>query len=451
MSEQQRTTADLTAQEWHQMMSSGAADIEKTLEGHLSFVQSADESVRAFVSTDANAVTSAALDLVDSRNRGDLAGPLFGVPVGIKDIIDTEDLPTQHGSPIHAGRYAIADATVVRRIRQAGGVVLGKTATTEFATFYPAATRNPHNLDHTPGGSSSGSAAAVAAGFVPVALGTQTNGSVIRPASFCGVYGFKPSYGLIPRTGIFDQSQSLDQVGFFAKNLDDLALVAQLTAGDDGVDPAGRGLAAHRFVDVMGQPPPMTPRFCFVKTPWWDQVSPDAQEAYQAFLDLFEGQIEVLVLPDVVNKAVAWHATVNEAELAAGLSQEWLHHRQALSGPMQKRLQAAHQISAYDYLLAKSRIPHVSDAFAEFFEKYDAILCPAALGEAPKGLESTGNPIMQTVWTFGGLPSVNLPFLTGGSGLPLGVQAVGAFRQDGRLLRSLKWLVSEFETRSQSE
>lgn len=450
MADSNRTTADLTAQEWHQLMASGAADIEKTLEGHLSFVRSADESVQAFVATDDNAVRSAALDLLDSRNRGELPGPLFGVPVGIKDIIDTADLPTQHGSPIHTGRYAIADATVVRRIREAGGVILGKTATTEFATFYPAATRNPHNLDHTPGGSSSGSAAAVAAGFVPVALGTQTNGSVIRPASFCGVYGFKPSYGLIPRTGIFDQSQSLDQVGFFAKNLDDLALVAQLTAGDDGIDPASRGLAAHRFVEVMNQPPAMTPQFCFVKTPWWNQVSLDAQEAYQAFLDLFEGQIEELVLPDVVNKAVEWHSTVNESELAAGLSREWLHHRQALSEPMKKRLEAAHQINAYDYLLAKSRIPHVSDAFAEFFEKYDAILCPSALGEAPAGLQSTGNPIMQTVWTFGGLPSVNLPFLTGETGLPLGVQAVGAYRQDGRLLRSLKWLVNEFETRSQS-
>jgi Asp-tRNA(Asn)/Glu-tRNA(Gln) amidotransferase A subunit family amidase len=450
MPDQQRTTADLTAQEWHQMMSSGAADIERALEGHLSFVQAADESVQAFVSTDAKAVTSAALDLVDARNRGDLPGPLFGVPVGIKDIIDTEDLPTQHGSPIHAGRYAIADATVVRRIRQAGGVILGKTATTEFATFYPAATKNPHNALHTPGGSSSGSAAAVAAGFVPLALGTQTNGSVIRPASFCGVYGFKPSYGLIPRTGIFDQSQSLDQVGFFAKNLTDLALIAQVTSGDDGVDPASRGLAAHRFVDTMNQPLPMVPRFCFVRTPWWDLVSTDAQEAYQAFLDLFEGQIDELVLPDVVTKAVEWHSVVNESELAAGLSREWIHHRALLSEPMQARLEKAHQLSAYDYLLAKSRIPHVSDAFAEFFEKYDAILCPAALGEAPKGLESTGNPIMQTVWTFGGLPCVNLPFLSGGSGLPVGIQAVGAYRQDGRLLRSLKWLVSEFETRSQT-
>jgi len=442
------TTADLSLTDWRERLSGGALDIERTLVEHARFVRKADEHVRAFASLDDAVVLSQAQELLSVKSQGDLPGALFGVPVGVKDIVDTADLPTSYGSPIHEGRYAIADATIVRRIRRANGVLLGKTATTEFATFYPASTRNPHNLEHTPGGSSSGSAAAVAAGMCPVAIGTQTNGSVIRPASFCGVYGFKPSYGLIPRTGIFDQSQSLDQVGFFAKNLADLALIAQVTAGDDGVDPASRGVSAHSFVEVMEQPLALAPRFCFVKTPWWDMVSTEAQEAYQAFLDLFEGQIEELVLPDIVTKAVEWHSVVNESELAAGLSREWIHHRALLSEPMQARLKKAHQLSAHDYLLAKSRIPHVSDAFAEFFEKYDAILCPSALGAAPKGLESTGNPIMQTVWTFGGLPSVNLPFLTTHDGMPLGVQAVGAFRQDGRLLRSLRWLISEFDERS---
>lgn len=442
------TTADLSLADWQERLSTGALDVEKTLQDHLQFVRAADEKVQAFIALDDQAVLSQALDLVNLKNRGESPGALYGVPVGLKDIIDTEDLPTCHGSPIYEGRYAIADATVARRIREAGGVVLGKTATTEFATFHPAKTRNPHNLDHTPGGSSSGSAAAVAAGFVPVAVGTQTNGSVIRPASFCGVYGFKPSYGLVPRTGIFDQSYSLDQVGFFAKNLQDLATIAQVVSGDDGLDPACAGLAPHRFVDLLKQDPPVAPKFCFVKTPWWDQVSAEAQEAYQAFLDLFEGQIDVLALPEVVTKAVSWHSTVNEAELAAGLSREWLHHRDQLSQPMQARLAKAHQIPAVDYLLAKARIPHVSTAFEEFFEKYDAILCPAALGSAPQGLESTGNPIMQTVWTFGGLPCVNLPFLSDEQGLPIGVQAVGAFRQDGRLLRSLRWLVKAFDERS---
>ncbi len=450
MSVQQSTTADLSLTDWRRCFSSGSLDLERTLLDHLAFVRAADESVRSFVALGEQALTDQTHRLLDRKNRGETLGPLFGVPIGIKDIIDTEDFPTCYGSPIYAGRYSIADATVVRRLRDAGAVILGKTATTEFATFYPAETRNPHKLEHTPGGSSSGSAAAVAAGFVPVAVGTQTNGSVIRPASYCGVYAFKPSFGLIPRSGIFDQSASLDQVGFFAKNLPDLAIVAQVVAGDDGLDSATKGLAPHRFQEIMCQDFPSQARFCFVKTSWWDQISPDAQEAYLAFLDLFEGQIEVLELPDIVTKAVEWHSTVNESELSVALSREWLYKRNLLSAPMHARLEKAHQISAYDYLLAKSRIPHVSDAFAEFFERYDAVLSPAALGEAPRGLSNTGNPIMQTVWSFGGLPSVNLPFLKGGQGLPLGVQAVGPHRQDGRLLRSLKQLVTEFDARSQA-
>jgi Asp-tRNA(Asn)/Glu-tRNA(Gln) amidotransferase A subunit family amidase len=368
--------------------------------------------------------------------------------VGLKDIIDTEDFPTCYGSPIYEGRYAIADATIVRRLRRAGAVVLGKTATTEFATFHPAETRNPHNLDHTPGGSSSGSAAAVAAGFVPVSIGTQTNGSVIRPASYCGVYGFKPSFGLIPRTGIFETAPSLDQIGFFGRSLEDISAIAQVVSGDDGHDPATKGRAPHRFYDICRQDFPIAPRFCFVKTPWWELVEPDAREAYDAFIELMGADLDLLVLPDIVTKAVDWHAQIYESELGAALSREWLHHRGSLSEALQNRLAKAQEFTSVAYLHAKSRIGHVTEAFGEFFDQYDAILCPAALGTAPRGLSSTGNPIMQTVWTFGGLPCVNLPFLAGGNQLPLGVQAVGAFGQDGRLLRSLNWLVKEFDQRS---
>ncbi len=442
------TTAELSLSDWHQGMTSGALAVEKVLLDHLQFVQKVDKDIQAFVALDEAVVREQACQLASKKEAGEPLGPLFGVPVGLKDIIETEDLPTANGSPIYEGKFAIADATVTRRLRNSGAVVFGKTATTEFATFHPAKTRNPHNTEHTPGGSSSGSAAAVAAGLVPVALGTQTNGSVIRPASFCGVYGFKPSYGLIPRTGIFEQSDTLDQVGFFARSLVDIASVAQVVSGDDGSDLASRGLASYPFLNLLQQENPVPPRFCFVKTPWWDQVSADAQEAYEAFLDLFEGQIVETSLPDIVTKAVDWHSTVNEAELAATLSREWLHHRHQLSPAMQSRLEKAHKITAYDYLLARSRVPHVRTAFEEFFDRYDAILSPAALGAAPNGLQSTGNPIMQTVWTFGGLPSVSLPFLSTADGLPLGVQAVGAFRQDGRLLRSLQWLVNEFDKRS---
>ncbi|NBT72926.1 MAG: amidase [Betaproteobacteria bacterium] len=443
-------TNELSALDWRRAFAEGKLDLMDTIGAHMQYVEHANESIQAFVSLGGKELNDQLDQLKAWRDSGQELGPLHGVPVGIKDIIDTEDFPTCYGSPIHEGRYAIADATVVRRLRQAGAVIVGKTATTEFATFYPAKTCNPHSPEHTPGGSSSGSAAAVAAGLVPVALGSQTNGSMIRPASFCGVYGFKPSFGLLPRTGVFDQSASLDQLGVFARNLEDLALVSQLIAGDDGSDRATQGVASHRFFDIAMQEPPVQPRFCFVKTPWWSQVDPDAQAAYEAFIELMGETVDLVELPAVVEKVIDWHATVNESELALALTSEYMHHRDGLSQAMQDRLEKANAITAKDYLIAKSRIDNVAVAFEEFFDRYDAILTPAALGTAPKGLASTGNPIMQTVWSFGGLPSVNLPLLRGDNGLPLGVQAVGSFRQDGRLLRSLRWFVQAFDQRSQS-
>lgn len=445
-----KPTSEFLVQDWRSAFASGRLDLRTSLTAHAEFVERADQEVEAFVAM-GQAEHSAQIDrLEEIKQTGQAPGRLFGVPVGLKDILDTEDFPTCYGSPIYDGRYAIADATIVRRIRLNGGFILGKTATTEFATFHPAKTRNPHRLAHTPGGSSSGSAAAVAAGFVPVSVGSQTNGSVVRPASFCGVYGFKPSFGLIPRTGVFETAPSLDQLGFFGRSLEDMAALAQVVAGDDGHDPASKGVAPHRFYDICMEDFPIPPRFCFVKTPWWDQIAPDAREAYEAFLDLMGPSIDHLALPDVVNKAVDWHAQIYEAELAAALSREWQHHRDRLSAGLQTRLEKAQNLKSVDYLYARSRIEHVRGAFSEFFDIYDAILCPAALGTAPEGLSSTGNPIMQTVWTFGGLPCVNLPFLAGNNGLPLGVQAVGAFRQDGRLLRALNWLIKDFDQRRES-
>lgn len=443
-------TADLSLAQWVSLFSEGRADLRQTLSDHLEFVRAADEQVKAFASLDSQALETQVDALESERASGRPLPPLYGLPVAVKDIVDTTDFPTAYGSPIFEGRYSISDATIVRRLRQAGAVILGKAVTTEFATFHPGPTRNPHRLTHTPGGSSSGSAAAVAAGMVPVAIGSQTNASVIRPASFCGVYGFKPSFGLIPRTGVFDQSPSLDQMGLFAKNLEDLARVADVLAGDDGFDEACRGLSRYRFTDVLMQDPPVTPKFCFVKTPWWSQVPADAQEAFEAFLELMDGAVELVGLPDVVQQAVEWHRLVNEAELAAALSRELENHREGLSPALLARLETAQGISAADYLKAKRRMINVSSAFDEYFDRFDAILTPASLGAAPEGIESTGSPIMSTVWSFAGLPSVNLPLLMNEQGLPMGIQAIGPLRQDGRLLRSLRWLVQEFDSRSQS-
>lgn len=445
-----RPLHELTGIEVRDLLVSGRIGIPEFFEQASSFVAKADEQVLAFAHTDARVVTAQADDLQQLKVTGQLPGPLFGVPVGIKDIIDTEDYPTESGSPIHKGRYALADASVVRRLRAAGAVIMGKTVTTEFATFVPGPTRNPHNLEHTPGGSSSGSAAAVAAGMVPVAIGSQTNGSVTRPASYCGVYGFKPSMGLIPRTGVLEQSPSLDQIGVFARSIDDIALVTEVIVGDDGHDAATRGQPPMRLADVANAEPPLPPKFCFVKTPWWDQVEPEAQEAYEAFVAHLEGCVQHAAVPDVVAQALEWHRAINEPELAFCLQREWRHHRSQLSPALQDRVERGMAVPVMDYMLAKDRMSHVAGAFDEYFLDFDAILCPAALGTAPKGLASTGDPIMSTVWSFAGLPTLSLPLMNLSNGLPLGVQMVGRRKGDARLLQAGRWLVAEFLRRNES-
>ncbi len=450
MADHTKNVSELTGLEIREHLLSGQETVEELTAKLGRFADAADQTIKAFAHRDDRVVALQADHLQRRRTAGDLPGPLYGVSVGVKDIIDTIDFPTEYGSPIHAGRYSVSDATVVSRLRAAGAVIFGKTVTTEFATSHPGPTRNPHNVDHTPGGSSSGSAAAVAAGMVPVALGTQTNGSIIRPASFCGVYAFKPSRGLLPRTGVLDQSPSLDEIGVFARNLEDIAKVTEIMSGDDGHDSASARQSPRRLFDVAVSEPPLQPRFCFVKTPWWDDVDPEAREAYEAFVDHLGDCVEYVVLPDIVKKAALWLATINEVELGVCLQHEWNHSRELLSDALRARVEKSMTISGTEYLIAKDRMIHVMGAFDEYFASYDAILCPAALGTAPHGLASTGNPIMQTAWSFAGLPSANLPLLTLSNGLPLGVQAVGSYQNDGRLLRSSRWLVSEFVNRNMS-
>ena len=448
MAEPTKNVSDLTALEVREHLLSGQETVPEFMAKLGRFVDGADQAIHAFAHRDDRVVDLQADNLQRDRAAGHLPGPLYGVPVGVKDIIDTMDFPTEYGSPIHAGRYSVGDATVVSRLRAAGAVIFGKTVTTEFATTHPGPTCNPHNLAHTPGGSSSGSAAAVAAGMVPVALGTQTNGSVIRPASFCGVYALKPSRGLLPRTGVLDQSPSLDEIGVFARNLEDIAKLTEIMSGDDGHDSASARQSPRRLYDVAVSQPPLPPKFCFVKTPWWDDVEPEAREAYEAFVAHMGENVEVVQLPDIVKQVAPWLVTVNEIELGVCLQKEWLHHRELLSEPLRARVEKSMTMPGTNYLIAKDRMFHVMNAFDEYFATYDAILCPAALGTAPHSLASTGNPIMQTVWSFAGLPSVNLPLLTLSNGLPLGVQAVGSYQNDARLLRSSRWLVSEFIKRN---
>jgi len=438
-----RPNASLGASEAARAIREGALTSEELVEACLARVRAAEPRVQAWSFMDEAHALAQARAADEYKRSGRSIGPLHGVPVGVKDIIDTSDMPTENGTLLHRGRTPRTDAAVITRLRAAGAVILGKTVTTEYAYFHPGKTRNPHNPEHTPGGSSSGSAAAVAVGMVPLALGSQTNGSVIRPAAFCGVYGFKPSHGLVPRTGILKLSRTLDHVGLFARTLDDLALLAEELAGYDEGDPDTRPRARIPFGAITAEEPPSPPTIAFIKTPRWERADAETKEGFAELVEVLGGHaVEVELFPSA-SEAWEWHRTIMEAEMAANLEREWERGRDRLSDPLRALIERGREIRAVDYQRALSWIPLLQESFEELFtQRYDAILTPAAPGTAPRGLGSTGDPSFCTLWTLCGLPAISLPLMRGANGLPLGVQLVGRMNFDARLLRTARWLMA---------
>jgi Asp-tRNA(Asn)/Glu-tRNA(Gln) amidotransferase A subunit family amidase len=421
----------------------GAISSEQLVDACLARVREAEPQVQAWQFLDAEHARAQARARDADRREGRPCGPLHGVPVGIKDIIDTADMPTEDGTVLHAGRMPARDATAVAWLRAAGAVIMGKTVTTECAYFSPGKTRNPHNPEHTPGGSSSGSAAAVAAGMVPLALGSQTNGSTIRPAAFCGVYGFKPTHGLIPRPGVLRLSRTLDHVGVFARTLEDIALLAEELVGYDERDPDTRPRARIPFGAVAAEEPPMPPRLAFVKTPVWDRAEEQTREAFGELTAALGDAVEEIELPASARAAWDWHRTIMDAEMAASFDREWEQGRDRLSAQLRELLARGREVRALDYQQALARIPLLNEGFAEIFLRCDALVTPAAPGTAPRGLDSTGDPAFCTLWTLTGMPAISLPLMRGTNGLPLGVQLVGPREGDARLLRTARWLTAQ--------
>ncbi|MEK6244140.1 MAG: amidase [Pseudomonadota bacterium] len=432
----------LSASDAARAIAEGAVSSEQLVEACLARIRATEPEVQAWQFLDPEHALAQARARDLDRSEGRPCGSLHGVPVGIKDIIDTADMPTEDGTVLHAGRTPDRDATVVSMLRAAGAVILGKTVTTECATYSPGKTRNPHHSAHTPGGSSSGSAAAVGAGMVPLALGSQTNGSVIRPAAFCGVYGFKPTHGLIPRHGILKLSRTLDHVGFFARTLEDIALLAEQLVGHDERDPDTRPRARIPFVRTAAEEPPLTPQLAFVKTPVWDRAAAETRDAFAELIGALGAQCEEYELPESLREAWDWQRTIMEAEMAANLDLEWQKGRDRLSESLRAQLTRGREVKAIDYQKALARIPVLHQGFEELFSRFDAVLTPSAPGTAPAGLEATGDPAFCTLWTLCGMPALNVPLMRGENGLPLGVQLVGARNNDARLLRTARWLVS---------
>jgi len=375
----------------------------------------------------AHVAREAALAQARALDRQPARGPLHGVPVGIKDIFDTADMPTEHNSPIYRGNRPRADAAAVALLRQAGCVILGKTATAEFANMHPPATRNPRNAAHTPGGSSSGSAAAVADHMVPLALGTQTAGSVIRPAAFCGVIGLKPSFGSINRTGVKPVSDTLDTIGLFANTVEDAALALNL-------------LSSRRIPDFAAKA--AAPRIGFVRTSRWK----DADASTHAVLDSAAkrlasagADVRDAALPAAAEALFDQQGLIMNFEAARALAWEQSRHREAISARLLKRLDEGWAVSREQYDNALQTARDARRQFADLMRSYDLLLTPGARGEAPLGLASTGDPLFNRVWTLLGVPCITLPWGSGPQGLPLGIQLVSAIEQDTTLLAHAQW------------
>ena len=436
--------AGLSAVDAARLIREGLLSSEELVQSCLARCRVVDAQIEAWAFLDEDFALSQARAADAWKREGRPIGALHGIPVGIKDIIDTADYPTECGTVVHKGRTPLRDAALVSMLRQAGAVIMGKTVTSELATYTPGKTRNPHNPDHTPGGSSSGSAAAVAAGMVPLSVGTQTNGSVIRPAAYCGVYGFKPTYGLIPRHGILKQSPALDQVGVFARTIDDIALVCEQIAGFHEADPATRPRARIPFCAVAAEEPPITPMIGFVKGPAWDRATDETKQACAELVEHLGERIEEVELISTSVETLEWHRTIMEAEIAANYVYEWEKGRRRLSKSLRGQIERGRKITAFDYQQALARIPLLVESLAElFYSRYDALLTPSAAGTAPAGLDSTGDPAFCTLWTLCGMPALNLPLMKGANGLPLGVQLVGPRDGDARLLRTARWIAAQ--------
>jgi Asp-tRNA(Asn)/Glu-tRNA(Gln) amidotransferase A subunit family amidase len=412
-----------------------ALDLARRIEfGDLTPAGAVELCAQAIAAREPEVGAFAALDVAAAKARANSeaaslkALPLRGMPIGIKDIFDTADFPTAYGSAIYEGHRPRADAALVTMAKRAGAIVLGKTVSTEMAFLDPAGTRNPHNLAHTPGGSSSGSAAAIAAGMLPIAIGTQTGGSVIRPASYCGVTGFKPSYRLLPMVGVKCFSWSLDTAGIFAAGVADAAFAAaSITGRDLRIDKA----------------PPTAPRIALVRTHIWQEASEPMRNAVETAARAAEkagASVRDVTLPSIMEDAFRVHPTLQNYEAARALAFEYDRHRDQLPKLLRALLDNANAITAEEYDDARRITKRARKAYTDLMADFDVILTPSAPSAAPEGLTSTGDAKFNRLWTLVGPPCVNVAGLFDDAGLPLGVQIVGRFGRDRDALEAARFV-----------
>ncbi len=424
--------------------------VEKLREGQISSVEVCtqyidrikkfEKNVKAWAHFNKKELLEKALEADEYRKSGKPLGPLHGLPIAVKDIIGTLDMPTECGTIIRKKMTGSQDAEVVNLIKIAGGIAMGKTETTELAYFSPGKTTNPHDYSRTPGGSSSGSAAVVASHMAPLSIGSQTNGSTIRPASYCGVVGYKPSYGLISRSGVLRQSDKLDHIGVFGKCVEDVALLAKSLIKKDLYDPSTVHYSADQMLDVCAKGPIFEPKFIFYKTDNWKKIDKESQKSFEFFIKTFKKNIEVFDTPSYFKEIPKYHKIIHETDMANNFQIYYKKSKKKLSKQIVGAIERGLKYSAKEYAEAIDFMSRSYESYKEVFEDYHGVLSPATTGVANKGLKSTGSPEFCTVWTFMGLPSISLPLLTGANNLPLGVQLVGDKLDDLRFLGVANWL-----------
>jgi len=412
-----------------EMMEKGELTSEEYIMAFLDHIKKREPEVGAWTFLD-NEIALKQARFADKKWKEKKPGKLNGLPIGIKDIIDTKDMPTENGSLIHKNRKPSEDAHLVKLLRDAGAIIMGKCVTTEFALSAPGKTRNPLDLECTPGGSSSGSAAAVSDFMVPLAIGSQTGGSVLRPASFTGVYGLKPTFGTISRHGMSPISQRLDHPGIYANSPNDIKLVASVILSYDDKDLDMDSDYHFRSESQLSQ----SPKFAFVKGPVWNSGEKDMQEQIQKFVKKSDFNIEILELGPDFEEAAECHEIIMNGSISRSLLSYYTKDKSKLHPYTIKRIEAGIPVPANKYINAIEKAKKMKQTLNNIFKKYDAIITPAAPGQAPRDLMNTGNAIFNGYWTMMGVPAISLPLLKGDDGLPIGVQVITSWHHEAELI-----------------
>ena len=430
----------LTTNELVAKMREGQISSVEVCKAYIERINKFEKDVKAWNFLDKKILLEKAEEADDYRKSGKPIGPLHGLPIAVKDIFGTYDMPTECGTVFRKKMSASQDSEVVNLLKNAGAIIMGKTVTAELAYIHPGKTTNPHDYSRTPGGSSSGSAAAIASQMAPLSVGSQTGGSIIRPASYCGVVGYKPSYGLISRNGALKTSEKLDTIGVFGKSVEDVALLAKALIKKDIYDPSTVHFAADNMLEECRKGPIFEPKFIFYKTDKWKNINTESRKAFDFFIKKFKKNIEVFDMPSYFKEIPKQHQIIHETDLANNFQAYYKKDKKKLSKEMREAIEKGLKHSAYDYANAIDFMKQSYESYKEVFEDYHGVITPSSSGVADKGLKSTGSADFQKIWTYLGLPTISLPLLTGENDLPLGVQLVGDKLDDLRFLGTANWL-----------